>query len=74
MACLAADGKLRPGESWIQEGILLTSFVGSYQWADKSKERILPVIRGQAYVTAESRLRLDDDDPFCWGIRGPAKP
>ena len=70
LACLAADGKLQPEEPWIQEGILGTSFVGHYQWSDESKDRIRPVIRGRAFVTADCRLRLDDQDPFCWGIRG----
>jgi 4-hydroxyproline epimerase len=72
MACLAADGKLRPGQPWIQEGILGTSFVGHYQWSDESKQRIQPVINGRAFVTAESHLRLSQQDPFCWGIGDPA--
>ena len=68
LACLAADGKLNPGESWVQEGILGTSFVGHYRWADSSKQRIQPVIRGRAHVTAEGRLLLQEADPFRWGI------
>jgi 4-hydroxyproline epimerase len=68
LACLAADGKLRPGQPWIQEGILGTSFVAHYRWSDESKQRIRPVIKGRAFVTAESRLRLSREDPFCWGI------
>ena len=70
LACLAADGKLQPDEPWVQEGILGTSFVGHYQWSNESKQKIRPVIRGRAFVTADCRLQLDDQDPFCWGIRG----
>ena len=31
--------------------------------------RILPRIRGTAYVNAESTLLLDPEDPFAMGIR-----
>lgn len=68
LACLAADGKLNPGEPWVQEGILGTSFVGHYQWADSDKQRIQPVIQGRAHITAEGSLLLQDADPFRWGI------
>lgn len=69
LACLAADGKLRPGETWLQESILGTVFAGSYQWIDDAAGRIAPTIAGRAYVNAEATLLLQDDDPFCWGIR-----
>lgn len=68
LACLAADGKLLPGDPWVQEGILGTSFVGHYRWADASQQRIQPVIRGRAHITGEARLLLQHDDPFRWGI------
>ncbi len=67
LACLAADGKLRAGQSWVQEGILGTSFVGHFQWSEDS-DRIRPIIRGRAFVTADCRLQFDDEDPFCWGV------
>jgi proline racemase len=28
----------------------------------------MPVITGTAHVTAEADLRLDERDPYCWGI------
>ena len=28
-----------------------------------------PIITGAAYVNAEATLLLDEQDPFCWGIR-----
>ena len=68
LACLAADGELAPGEPWIQEGILGTRFVGSYEWEERAAKRVIPTITGMAYLTAESRLWLDDEDPFIWGI------
>ncbi len=66
LACLAADEKLAEGEQWIQEGILGTTFSGTYK---KDGDRIRPTITGRAYVNAESTLLLDGADPFCDGIR-----
>jgi len=69
LACLAADGKLAAGESWVQEGILGSRFVGTFKWSDREKHIILPRLTGTAHVTAESTLLLDERDLFCWGIR-----
>ena len=73
LACLAADGKLAEGETWIQESILGTRFTARYRWEDRAADRIIPTVTGTAFVTAESRLLLDLRDPFCWGIP-PWKP
>jgi len=69
LACLAADGKLSEGEDWIQESLIGSTFTGRYRWRDRSKGEIVPTITGTAHVTGESLLRLDPEDPFCWGIR-----
>lgn len=69
LACLAADGKLAPHQPWIQQGILGTSFACEYSWANSAKDRIKPTIRGKAFVTAETHLKLTANDPFCWGIQ-----
>jgi proline racemase len=69
LACLAADGKLEEGQSWIQEGILGSSFRGEYCWEDRTRGRVLPVVTGSAHVIAETTLILSDEDPFQWGIR-----
>jgi len=66
LACLAADGKLAPGEVWRQESILGSVFEGSYEAHDGNG--IIPTITGQAFITAESTLILDPADPFQWGI------
>lgn len=65
LACLAADGKLAPGQTWRQQGILGTVFECSYQ---KHGDKIIPSIAGNAYVTAEAKLILDPEDPFRMGI------
>ncbi|HEU4386871.1 MAG TPA: 4-hydroxyproline epimerase [Blastocatellia bacterium] len=66
MACLYADGKLKAGQVWRQEGILGSIFEGSVTVAG---ETIFPSIKGSAYVVAEASLILDEQDPFCFGIR-----
>ena len=65
LACLAADGKLAPGEIWRQESVIGTVFEGSYEIGEGG---ILPTITGRAHVVAESVLLFGEDDPFRWGI------
>jgi len=69
LACLAADGVLAPGDDWIQESILGSVFTGRFEWMDRSRGQIAPIVTGTAHVNAEATLLLDDSDPFCWGIR-----
>jgi 4-hydroxyproline epimerase len=69
LACLAADEKLAEGEEWVQESVIGSRFRARYRWLDRARGEIAPVITGEAHVTAESVLRLDPRDPFCWGIR-----
>ena len=66
IACLAADGKLAPGQLWRQAGILGTVFEGSYELRDG---KLIPSITGTAFITAESQLILSPGDPFSLGIR-----
>jgi 4-hydroxyproline epimerase len=67
LACLAADGKLRPGEIWVQESIIGSRFEASYTL---DGEQVRPTITGAAYITLDGRLLLDERDPFRWGIGG----
>jgi 4-hydroxyproline epimerase len=69
LACLAADGKLQPGEIWRQASVIGSHFEGSYQWQTEGEPQIIPTIRGRAHISAEATLLLEDDDPFAWGIR-----
>jgi 4-hydroxyproline epimerase len=66
LACLYADGKLKPGEVWRQESILGSVFEGSIRI---DGEKIIPRVAGTAYVTAEATLLLDPNDPMRMGIR-----
>jgi 4-hydroxyproline epimerase len=65
MACLYADGLLKPGQTYIQESICGSLFEGAVEIAGDS---IIPSIKGEAFVTAETELILNPNDPFCWGI------
>ncbi|MFZ6657398.1 4-hydroxyproline epimerase [Undibacterium sp. TJN19] len=67
LACLAADGKLAEGDVWRQESIIGSVFEASYRYAADGK--LLPSLRGSAFVNAESSFLLDERDPFVWGIR-----
>lgn len=66
LACLAADDKLQPGQIWRQASVIGSEFEGSYEWQG---ERIVPTIRGRAFISAEASLIIEQDDPFAWGIR-----
>lgn len=65
MACLYADGKLKEQQMWVQEGITGSIFQG---YVEIIEGKIIPFIRGSAFVTSEASLVLEKDDPFCWGI------
>jgi proline racemase len=66
MACLYADGKLRAGEFWRQEGILGTRFIGRLSLRDGA---LYPTIRGAAYITGVGDLLVDRDDPLIRRLR-----
>jgi 4-hydroxyproline epimerase len=68
LACLAADGKLAEGATWIQESIIGSTFTGKFRWLDRAAGKVEPVITGTAFVNAEATHLLDERDPFCWGI------
>ncbi|HLP78296.1 MAG TPA: proline racemase family protein, partial [Candidatus Paceibacterota bacterium] len=69
LACLAADGKLKEGETWIQESIIGSSFAGEFRWLNQTEGKVAPIITGTAFVNAKITQLLDERDPFCWGIR-----
>jgi 4-hydroxyproline epimerase len=66
LACLYADGKLREGEIWRQESIVGSVFEG---FVSIHEGQVIPTITGSAFVNAEADLILDEQDPFCLGIR-----
>lgn len=65
VACLAADGKLAPGQVWRQESIVGSVFEARYRIADG---RVVPTITGRAHIVGDGIVVVDEDDPFKWGI------
>jgi 4-hydroxyproline epimerase len=64
LACLAQDGKLSrgnlaPGQHHRQP---------VYRQLPAAGDKIIPTIRGEAWVCGDNQLILNPDDPFCWGI------
>lgn len=68
LACLFADGKLKPGEVWRQESVIGSVFEGTVEPAGEPGA-VVPSITGSAFVTAEATLLVDPADPLKDGIR-----
>lgn len=66
VACLAANGKLAPGEVHRQESIIGSVFEATYR--EYSDGKVIPSIKGTAYVNAETNMILDPNDPFAMGF------
>jgi 4-hydroxyproline epimerase len=65
LACLAADGRLQPGQVWRQASIIGSQFEASYALEG---DQLIPTLRGRAFMSAEATLLIEPDDPFGWGI------
>ena len=68
VACLYQEGILSEGEVWRQEGIVGSVFEASVRVRES---KITPMIKGNAHITAESRMLLDPMDPFVYGFQEP---
>jgi proline racemase len=70
MAVLAARGELRPGDSFVTEGLLGGVFrCGVTRETDVGgTAAIVPRIGGRAWITGYARYVLQDDDPFPEGF------
>jgi 4-hydroxyproline epimerase len=66
LACLYADGKLRPGEVWVQESLIGSRFRATFDLGKNGG--IVPRIEGRAFICAEGRLVNDQGDPFRYGF------
>lgn len=67
LACLYEDGALKPGEVWRQESVTGSVFEG---WVEVVDGQCVPHVRGRAFITAETELLLDGDDPLKFGFTG----
>ena len=69
VACLAADGKLAPGQLWRQASVINSHFEASYTTdVTLPAGQVIPTIRGRAHLSGEGSLLIAADDPFGWGI------
>ena len=69
LACLHADGKIKPGQIWRQAGILDTVFHGRVEL--HTDGTIIPIVTGRAWVNGESTYLFNPSDPFRYGIPSP---
>lgn len=65
LACLAAAGKLAPGEPYEIESITGGRFVGRYEIVNGE---IVPFVTGRAFVTGRLEPVFDPEDPFRFGL------
>jgi 4-hydroxyproline epimerase len=65
MATMLARAALSAGEPWRQESITGGLFTG---WLERDGEALIPYIRGRAFVTGETTLIFDPEDPFRTGF------
>ena len=65
LACLAADGSLREGETWRQRSVVGSAFEATYE---RDGENIIPTITGRAFVNGDCQILFDPADPFRNGI------
>ena len=69
LACLAADGALAPGEPWVQESIVGSTYRAHYR--PGAGGGIVPTVEGRAFVVGETVLHFAPDDPYRAGIGPP---
>lgn len=71
MAQWYAQGKLSAGEVFIHESIIGCKFSGTIEGVERvgSLEAIIPGIEGWARITGDSRITIDETDPYAFGFR-----
>ncbi len=71
MAQWYAHGKLWPGEEFIHESFIGSTFVGTIEKTTeiKGNPAIIPGIKGWARVFGHNTITIDDNDPFAFGFQ-----
>ncbi|HEX6120047.1 MAG TPA: proline racemase family protein, partial [Dongiaceae bacterium] len=71
MAQLAANGKLKVGDSFVHESIIGSLFKGRVEEAAKvgNYEAIVPSVEGWARITGYNTIFIDDRDPYKHGFQ-----
>jgi 4-hydroxyproline epimerase len=70
MAQWAAKGRLKPGEPFVHESIIGSTFTGRIEGQARvgDREAIIPSISGWACMTGLNTLFIDDRDPYAHGF------
>ena len=70
MACLAARGRLAEGDTFVNESIIGTRFLGRVLGRTRvgAYDAILPQVSGAAYITGFNQLLIDERDPVRHGF------
>ena len=80
MACLAADGLLGPGETWVQESIFGGRFTAEYSRLEKEKtegendDSVIATITGRAFICSEATLINQSHDPHGLAVQAKDQP
>ena len=71
MAILHAKGLMREGDSFIGRSIIESRFIGHIAGLATvgGKPAIIPTISGRGWITGQSTLMLDPDDPWLGGYK-----
>jgi proline racemase len=71
MAVLHAKGLLRAGQRYIGRSIIESRFIGEILGTTKvgSLDAVIPTITGRAWITGQSTLMLDPEDPYPQGYK-----
>ena len=65
LACLVAEGRWTAGKRYRVQSIIGSVFEGTVR---QINGEVIPTITGQAWVTADSTLILNQSDPYCFGL------
>lgn len=67
----AARGKLKPGDEFIHESIIGSTFIGRIENETQvgDYDAVVPSIEGWARITGYNNIVIDDDDPYAHGFQ-----
>tara|TARA_B110000305_G_scaffold241886_1_gene318136 strand:+ start:1737 stop:2669 length:933 start_codon:yes stop_codon:yes gene_type:complete len=66
MACLASDEAWPPGKTWIQESLIGSTYLLTYEMSAGGGVDV--TIEGEAFVMAEVQFIFEPNDPYRYGI------
>ncbi|GGB34352.1 4-hydroxyproline 2-epimerase [Roseibium aquae] len=67
LACLSGDNALAPGQPYVQESIIGSTYTISYRHGINGG--VIPSVTGKAFVTSDATLIFNPADPYRSGIR-----